>query len=74
MAVVVGVAVSVYVAVGVIVGVDVGVPTCFPTHPENKIASPMTVMRMIDLNCTILTSIGFNHLFEDIGIGFFLGL
>ncbi len=62
-AVIVGVAVTVYVAVevtievtvgvGVSVGVTVGVTVWFPTHPDNKIASPTTVMRMIDLNCII---------------------
>ncbi len=60
-AVIVGVAVTVTVGVtvAVTVGAGVGVPACCPTHPDNKIASPTTVMKMIGLNCTILTSIYF---------------
>jgi hypothetical protein len=72
-AVIVGVAVTIYVAVGVTVGVGVGVPACFPTHPDNKIASPMTVMKIIDLNCTITNLNSFNNLLEDKGIDFIPG-
>lgn len=73
-----GVTVSVGAAdaagVAVSVGAGVGVPACFPTHPENKIASPMTVMRIIDfLNCAIPTSNTFIHVLEDKGIDFISG-
>jgi hypothetical protein len=45
---------AVTVGVAVIIGVGVGIPSCFPAHPEKRTTSPITAIRIIDLNCPIL--------------------
>jgi hypothetical protein len=52
---VIGVSVIAGMAVIVGVGVDVDAPPCFPVHPEKRTTSPMIAIRIIDLNCAILT-------------------
>jgi hypothetical protein len=48
-----GMAVTVGVTVIVGVGVGVGITPCFPIHPEKRTTNPTTVIKIIDLNCTI---------------------